>query len=71
MPAIDTTKNFAALPESDANLIGASGDGNDPSKSDLQRGFSRVEAQSPLSGLYAGLGIEQGGFLGRPHGWER
>lgn len=69
MPAIDTTKNFDPLPESTESLTGASGDGNDPSMTDLKRGYSRDTGlnQSPMAGYMD----EKGGFLGRAKGWER
>lgn len=70
MPAIDTTKAFEDLPVSDVSYQGASGDGNDPSQTDLQRGYS-LDAQEnamPSIDMYPGA---KGGFLGRAKGWER
>ncbi len=70
MPAIDTTKNFEALPESDVSYTGASGDGNDPSMTDLKRGFSKdAKLNEPPYGFLSE--DQKGGFLGRAKGWER
>lgn len=70
MPAIDTTKAFKDLPESDVSYQGASGDGNDPPITDLKRGYSldAEENKMPMADMFPGA---KGGFLGRAKGWER
>lgn len=69
MPAIDTTRDTPTLPTSNVSLEGASGDGNDPATSDLERGFSKPEGLNtpPMGGMLD----QKGGFLGRAKGWER
>lgn len=78
MPAIDTTRNFDALPEGDVQFTGASGDGNDPARADLERGYSDAGSQpmSPLEMFLTNGNVDQSGparygFLGRATGWER
>ena len=69
------------LPDSDAGLTGASGDGNDPSLASLKQGFIS-DAPPPAippwlpqnaddGENYIGNPLTRGGFAGRPEGWER
>jgi hypothetical protein len=71
-----------ALPSSNANKTGASGDGNDPSLADLTQGFSKQAAPEKIPHWlpqnaddgenYVGDTFgERGGFAGRPRGSER
>lgn len=61
----------AALKQSDASTSGASGDGNNPSRATLQRGYSTEPLPERTFGLDPGYGLGDQVGIGRPHGWER
>lgn len=71
-----------SLPESEEHLHLNSGDGNAPSLAALKRGFQRVADPATAPHFYPQNADDgenyvgnpfapDGGFLGRPEGWER
>lgn len=71
---VDKNMPADAIPASDTGITGATrGSLGGASTADLRRGFT--DAGSEPSGLHDGLigatPQPQGGFLSRPHGWER
>lgn len=75
-----TLNNDDTLPVDDAALLGGTGDGNDPALPELEQGYTALPApptaphwlpQNADDGeTYGGIPTN-GGFAGRPHGWER
>jgi hypothetical protein len=64
-----TLNEGPALRESNAAYTGASGDGC-PDVATLKRGFAELADPQPQL-TYFGEGVNRGGFLTRPQGWER
>ena len=58
-----------ALPESSASTTVEGGKLVGAAPGDLKRGYSKPERSSPAD--FTVMAPDDGGFLGRPNGWER